>query len=197
MIATIILVAGEARRMGQPKQLMQIQGQSLVQRAVHTARAVSEQVVVVTGAYQELVRKEVASLGVTTVHNSEWSSGMGSSIRTGIQKVLSFSPVPSATIIMLCDQPLVNQQLLQQLIKVHQETGKPLVASTYGNVLGVPALFAESLFPELLKLQGKIGAQKVIARYASEAASVDFPEGADDVDTPEDFALIRKRLSKK
>jgi molybdenum cofactor cytidylyltransferase len=192
MIATIILAAGEARRMGQPKQLMQIQGQSLVKRAVSTAQSVSDEVVVVTGAYQELVRKEVASLGVTTVHNSEWSSGMGSSIRTGIQKVMSFSSVPSGVIIMLCDQPLVNQQLLQQLIKVHQETSKPLVASTYGDVLGVPALFAESLFPELLKLQGKIGAQKIIALYAAEAASVDFPEGADDVDTPEDFARIKE-----
>ena len=195
MIATIILAAGEARRMGQPKQLMQIQGQSLVQRAGRTAESVSEQVVVVTGAYHELVRKEVAPLGVTIVHNSEWSSGMGSSIRTGIQKVMTLSLIPNAVIIMLCDQPLVNDQLLKQLIKVHKETNKPLVASTYRNVLGVPALFAESLFPELLKLQGKVGAQKVIARYASQAASVDFPEGADDVDTPEDFARMKNRFT--
>lgn len=194
MIATIILAAGEARRMGQPKQLMQIQGQSMVQRAVRTAQSVSEKVVVVTGAYHELVQKEIAQLDVLVAHNSEWPSGMGSSIRTGIQKIMSFSSVPSAVIIMLCDQPLVDQQLLKQLIKVHQETNKLLVASIYGRVLGVPALFAESLFPDLLKLQGKIGAQKVIACYASQAASVDFPEGTDDVDTLEDFDRIKERF---
>lgn len=197
MIATIILAAGEARRMGQPKQLMQIQGQSLVQRAVRTAQSVSEKVVVVTGAYHELVQKEIAQLDVLVAHNSEWPSGMGSSIRTGTQKIISFASVPSAVIIMLCDQPLVDQQLLRQLIKVYQETDKPLVASAYRDVIGVPALFAESLFSDLLKLQGKIGAQKVIARYASQAASVDFPEGTDDVDTPEDFDRIQKLLPKK
>ncbi|MGD1894697.1 MAG: NTP transferase domain-containing protein [Cyclobacteriaceae bacterium] len=195
MIAIIILAAGEARRMGQPKQLMKIQGQSLVRRAVRTAQLVSEQVVVVTGAYQEPVWKEVATLGVTTVHNAEWASGMGSSISTGIQKAMSLSPVPSAAIIMLCDQPLVDEELLKQLIKVHKDTRKPLVASAYRDVLGVPALFAVSLFRELLKLQGKIGAQKVIARYVSEAASVDFPQGSDDVDTPEDYARVQKLLS--
>ncbi|MEM9671510.1 MAG: nucleotidyltransferase family protein [Bacteroidota bacterium] len=195
MITTIILAAGEARRMGQPKQLMQIQDQSLVERAVRTAQSVSEWVVVVTGAYQEQVRKEVAPLGVITVHNSQWASGMGSSISTGIQKAMSFSSVPGAVIIMLCDQPLVDEELLKQLIKVHKDTRKPLVASAYRDVLGVPAVFAEPLFRELLKLQGKIGAQKVIARYASEAASVDFPQGSDDVDTPEDYARVQKLLS--
>ncbi len=191
MIPIIVLAAGEARRMGQPKQVMQFQGESLVQRAVQTAQSVSEKVVVVTGAHHTLVEKDVAHLDVMTAHNSDWLTGMGSSIKVGVQKALSFSLIPDAVIIMLCDQPFVSQSLLQQLVAVHQETDRKIVASAYRNTVGVPALFSQSLFPELLALDGQVGAKHIIPRFASQVVSVDFPEGIYDLDTPEDFDRMK------
>lgn len=194
MITTLILAAGEASRMGQPKQLMQLKGKSLVQRAVQTAQSVSDEIIVVTGAYANQIQEHLSSEEVHFAHNPNWQTGMGSSIRTGIQQIMSFTPLPDATIVMLCDQPLVSPSLLKQLIAVYRRLGKTLVASAYHNTAGVPALFGEALFPELLKLDGNAGAKSIIARYASQVASVDFPEGIYDVDTPDDFACIKERL---
>lgn len=194
MIATVILAAGEARRMGQPKQLMQLQGQSLVQRAVQTASAVSQEVIVVTGAYADVVQKNLHQASVTIIHNPDWASGMGSSIRAGVQQALYHSPAPEAIIILLCDQPLVSEKLLRQLIKMHQDPRKNLVASSYQNTVGVPALFGKALFPDLLALDNKGGAKQVIRQHQMETVTVDFPEGAYDVDTPEDFERIQRLL---
>ena len=195
MIVTVILAAGEARRMGQPKQLMQLQGQSLVQRAVQTAKSVSHEVVVVTGSYADAVQEDLRKAAVSVIHNPEWASGMGSSIRTGVQQVVVKNLVPEAIIIMLCDQPLVSEKLLRQLIQIHHNTGKNLVASSYQNTVGVPALFGQALFPNLLTLDSKGGAKQIIHQHKEYMATVDFPGGAYDVDTPEDFERIKHQLT--
>lgn len=195
MVAVVILAAGEASRMGQPKQLMHLQGQTLVQRAIQAAQSVSQEIVIVTGAHRELVQEEVERLPVAVAHNAAWSSGMGSSISTGVLKVKELHPDARAVIIMLCDQPLVNQVLLEDLIAEHQRSGTEVVASTYERVVGVPALFGKSLLPELIKLDGKIGAQKLITRHTSQLATVNFSEGIIDVDTPEDFARLQDRFT--
>ncbi|WKN46133.1 nucleotidyltransferase family protein [Tunicatimonas pelagia] len=194
MITTIVLAAGEASRMGQPKQLMQLDGKSLVQRAVQTAQTVSDEIIVVTGAYADQIQENLSSEKVHFVHNPQWQTGMGSSIRAGIQQIMSVTPLPNAIIVMLCDQPLASPSLLEQLVTAYRHLGKTLVASVYHNTAGVPALFGEALFPELLQLDGRAGAKSIITRYASQIASVDFPEGIYDVDTPNDFARIKERL---
>ena len=195
MVAVVILAAGEASRMGQPKQLMRLQGQTLVQRTIQTARLVSQEIVVVTGAHYKLVQKEVERLPVAVAHNAAWSSGMGSSISAGVSRVKELHPAARAVIVMLCDQPLVNEAILEELLAEHRRSGKEVVASTYEGVVGVPALFGESLLSELIMLDGEIGAQKLIARHTSQLAMVNFSEGIIDVDTPEDFARLQDRFT--
>ncbi len=192
MIPIIILAAGEASRMSQPKQLMRLQGQSLIGRAVQTAQSVSEKVVVVTGAHHKLVEKDIAHLDVMTAHNSNWRTGMGSSIRVGIQNILICASNCNAIIIMLCDQPFVSPSLLRQLIALQQQTDKTIIASAYRGTVGVPALFDKSLFFELTALDGQVGAKHIMSRFASQVTSVDFAEGIYDVDTPEDFNRIKE-----
>lgn len=194
-IAAIVLAAGEASRMGQPKQLLEISSQSLVQRATQTARsAACHPVVVVTGAYAHEVEQSVRSLFVTCVHNAAWEEGMGASIRSGASTVVNISPDTEALIILLCDQPLVSPQLLRQLMTTHVTTRQPLVVAAYGGTQGVPALFHRSLFPALLNMSGAVGARTLIRKYHESVATVAFPGGIYDVDTPEEYEKVKKMM---
>lgn len=182
--------------MGQPKQLLKMGSQNLVQRAAQTAlSAACHPVVVVTGAYADEVKQSVRELSVTCIHNAAWNEGMGSSICRGVNTVVDVSPATEAVIILLCDQPMVSPPLLQQLLATHRSTQQPLVASAYANTWGVPALFHRSLFPALLNLAGATGARKLIQQHREAVATVSFPEGAYDVDTPTAYEEMKRMLN--
>lgn len=88
-IAAVILAAGASTRMGTPKQLLQWQGRSLLRSIVETAIAADcDPIIIVLGASSDLVQAEISDLPVQVVNNPEWRTGMGSSIRTGIQALL-------------------------------------------------------------------------------------------------------------
>lgn len=178
--------------MGTPKQLVEFNGVSLLRRAVETALSCEcKRVLVVLGSRAEEIRKEISSLPVETVVNDEWKGGIGTSLRKGLTKLTESDPDLSAAIIMLSDQPFVDENTVRSLIDVYRTSGKPIVAAEYDGVLGVPSLFDREVFPELLALEGDAGARVVIRQSdPGRVASVAAPEAAFDVDTPAD----RQRL---
>jgi len=115
---------------------------------------------------------------------------MGSSLHVGLEALLA-DDTPQAVVIMLCDQPLLTPQTLNALIDAFQERRSTLVASEYAGIMGVPALFSFALFPELLALRGENGARSVIQRHITEVHLIPFPNGALDIDTPEDCLRLR------
>lgn len=191
-VAAIILAAGASSRMGRPKQLLAVGEQSLIQKAVDTALQAQCYPIVVLGANAGLVQSEILGKPTTTIVNEQWQEGMGTSIRTGALELVQVLPEAKATIIMLCDQPLVTPTLLERLIEVHSTSGKPIVASHYKDVLGVPALFHRSFFGRLIELDGDMGARKLIQQHISQADLVPFSAGAIDLDTPEDYEKFLK-----
>ncbi|MDO7853969.1 nucleotidyltransferase family protein [Hymenobacter sp. CA1UV-4] len=187
--ALLLLAAGASTRMGQPKQLLPYRGRTLLRHAAETAVASGcAPIVLVTGALNEALTSEVTGLPIQTIHNPDWETGMASSIRAGLLAVQAAQP--RAVLVMLSDQPHVTPELLQQLIQRQQQTQAPIVAAAYGDTLGVPAVFAETVFPELLMLQGQAGAGRLIAGYCAAVERVDFPAGLLDVDTPEQYAAL-------
>ncbi len=115
---------------------------------------------------------------------------MSPSIRVGIETLLILSPQLEAIVLMLCDQPLVTTPLINQLVATYQRTKQPIVASQYGEVVGIPALFESQFFPYLLKLQGDQGARQLIKQFLPMVVWVPFPAGAFDIDTPTDYARL-------
>lgn len=187
-IGTIILGAGASSRMGTPKQLLEWQGESLVNRAIREAKALEcGPVVLVLGANARLIQDTLVEADLLVAINENWSSGMGSSIVAGLEKLLQIEPALGAVLISLVDQPLINSTHLQLLIKKWQEKKVPLVAAFYEKSLGVPALFSTELFPELLTLSGKMGAKKIIHKYKDQLAELALPAAQIDVDTPEEW----------
>ena len=87
---------------------------------------------------------------------------------------------------MLCDQPFVTADILNDLVTTQRLTGKSIVASIYGTTRGVPALFSRNFFDELMSLAADEGARRTIASHPRDVATIIFPRGAIDIDTPRD-----------
>ncbi len=193
-IGVILLAAGVSARLGEPKQLLRFRGETLLRRSAKIALAASNRVIVTLGARIEILRKEIEDLPVVIVENKNWETGMSGSIKVGLKKFLDDADKVKAIIVMVCDQPFVNENLLKKIITKFQETGSPIVACEYQNALGVPALFCKNLFPELLALDAQTGAKQLIKKYHAQTAAISFPEGAFDIDTPADYANLMENF---
>ncbi len=189
-IGLIILAAGASTRMGTPKQLLCYRGESFLLRTAKTALASAcRPIIVVLGANAQDIASQVSQLSVEVVENPQWSLGIGTSIRTGIEVLMTSHPNVEAAIILLCDHPLVSSQLIDQIVAAYRLTKKSIVASQYAGTLGVPALFDRTLFSELIALEAK-GAKQVIQKYDRDVFGVPFASGTIDIDTPTDYEQL-------
>jgi len=191
----ILLAAGSSSRLGQPKQLLIYQGQTLLRRAAETAvtAAAGAPVVVVTGALHEELLLELAGLPVEVVRCAAWELGMGASLKVGLKRLEELQQPLRAVAVMLCDQPFVTPTLLHQLAETHHRTHQPIVAAEYAAIRGVPVFFGADALPLLVELPNAAGAGQLLKRHAELVATVPFPEGSTDVDTPEQYAALLAR----
>jgi len=203
-VGAVVLAAGGSSRFGQPKQLLTFRGETLVGRAVRAAAAAGcEPILVVVGENREAIKlaldiresrissfsslERVARPRPTIIENGEWRRGVGTSIRRGLEQLPNFV---EAAVVLACDQPYLDASIVSQLIAALAETGKPIVASSYADTLGVPALFDRSCFDDLLALPDDSGARSLIAARPNDVAAIPFEKGAIDIDTPSDFQRL-------
>ena len=190
-IGGMLLAAGGSSRLGQPKQLLQFQGKTLLRRAAETlAGSACEPIVVVLGAETEQSRAEIADLHVQVVINNDWKSGMSSSIKTGLAVLLIEGPALDALVITLCDQPNVISGDIDALCKAFRMYQTPIVAADYGDFAGVPALFSFELFNDLLELAGDKGARDLIRVRSKNVTRIKLELAAIDIDTPDDLKRL-------
>jgi molybdenum cofactor cytidylyltransferase len=190
----LILAAGESSRLGEPKQLIQFRGKSLVRRMVDAAKkARCSPTVAVIGSDREEVERELKAEGAIIVENENWRLGIGTSIRVGMRRLIDKAPALEAVVLLVCDQPFVDARAIARLIALREKTKRAIVASRYANTLGVPALFDRSCFQELLALDNATGAKTVILSNRERVAEFPFPEGKIDIDTASDYKKLRSR----
>lgn len=181
--------------MGTPKQLLPIQGRSLLRHLAEISIAsLCDPVVVVLGASVHQTRAEIEDLPLQIIENQHWQSGMGTSICTGLTAILEQKPTLNAVLILVCDQPFVSTDLIDQLVIAYQSTNYQIVATTYLETVGVPALLSDRYFSELLKLDSDTGARQIIQQHLSETYTIDFPKGAIDLDTPDQYQAFASVL---
>jgi molybdenum cofactor cytidylyltransferase len=189
-VAAVVLAAGGSIRF--PKQLAVFQGEPLVRRIVTAAKdAGCAPVVVVVGASAAQITPVLAGLPVSIIEHPNWSNGLGSSIAVGVKHAETIAADLDAAILLACDQPFVNAVMLRQVIQMHLENKKPIVASAYADTLGVPALFDRSCFGDLLQLTGDTGAKAIILARRKDVTPFDFAAAAIDIDTAADYEKLR------
>ncbi len=185
----VVLAAGGSARMGAPKQLLNVRGESLVAHAVAAvAGAGIHPIAVVVGAHSEMVEGQVDRRVAQVVVNPDWATGMASSIRAGVAALVSGFPGLGAILVTPCDQPALSAGAVRRLMGSLGGADQ-IVASRYNGRLGSPALFGSGFFEALLALSGDQGARALLNAPSSLVIPIDLPELGLDLDTPKDLEV--------
>jgi CTP:molybdopterin cytidylyltransferase MocA len=188
-IAGVLLAAGEGSRLGGPKALIEVAGKRLVDRGVALLRdGGTAPVVVVTGAV------DVPLLGVLTVHNPGWRSGMGSSLAAGLG---ALPDACAAAVVALVDQPLIGPAVVQRLIAAYLD-GAGIAVASYDGKPRNPVLLARDEWAGVLATAtGDVGARPYLQAHPDRVTAVECGDigRPDDVDTPEDLARVSRVLA--
>jgi len=197
-IAALVLAAGRSSRMGGPNKLLeQIGGRPLVRivaEAVLGSRA--RPVIVVTGHQRERVEAALGGLPVTFAYNPHFADGLGTSLRTGIA---ALPAQVDGVIVCLGDMPQVDAVLIDRLLGTFDpDKGALAVVPTIAGKRGNPVVWSRRFFPDLMAVEGDIGARHLIGRYAEAVTEVPLSGNAalTDVDTPEALAAVKKELER-
>jgi molybdenum cofactor cytidylyltransferase len=195
-VAAVILAAGRSTRMGGPNKLLaDIGGRPLVRIAAEEALASrARPVIVVTGHQRDAVEAALAGLKVERVHNPDFADGLSTSLKAGLA---ALPGEVDGAVILLGDMPQVRASLIDRLVGAFDpERGALVVVPTIDGKRGNPVVWARRFFPELMTLEGDIGARHVIGRYAEAVTEVPLTDQAVliDVDTPEALSKVRAEL---
>lgn len=189
----IILAAGNSSRLGKPKQLLDFKGKSLLRRITDEAsQDPDHRVCVVLGALHETIQKELTGTKVEKVINLHWEKGMSGSIKTGLTSLLQTDPGLEQCIITVCDQPYVNAMVFKGLNELRARDQKGIIATGFAGTWGVPVLFSNRYFKDLLTLEGPEGAKKIIKKYRDDMAIFSFEPARFDIDTEEDYNCLKQ-----
>jgi molybdenum cofactor cytidylyltransferase len=191
-VAAIVLAAGASRRLGQPKQLLLMDGETLLARVLRMANeAGAAPVFAVLGAYSERIGATLPAEIATSILNRNWETGLASSIHAGLLALEEHAPQASGVLILGCDQPRLTAEHLAALLRAFNEQNQPvIVASAYAGVLGIPAVFPRAVFAELLALNGDQGARRLLKQPTSPLISLPFVGGEVDIDVPVDLGEL-------
>jgi molybdenum cofactor cytidylyltransferase len=187
-VAGVVLAAGGASRLGQPKQLLLWKGEPLVRHAAQAAlQAGLSPVIVVTGAYGDRVNNVLNDLPVLLVHNPNWQAGQSTSMLAGLS---ALPPDAGAVVFMLADQPQVPADLVRELAAYHSRTLAPIIAPIVDGQRGNPVLFDRNTFPALSKVEGDMGGRAVFSRFPVTWLPWHDASLLLDIDQPEDYQAL-------
>jgi molybdenum cofactor cytidylyltransferase len=152
------------------------------------------EIILVLGYKYEEVMNTLKLKFEKVVINEEYEKGMSSSLKKG---VLNISKDSEAFAIFLADMPLIKEESIEKVINEFNERSCLIVAPIFNKVIGHPVIFHRNLIPEIINLEGDIGAKKVIEKYKDEACFIEVnDEGVlIDIDTPKDLEEVLKKLN--
>lgn len=188
-VHAIVLAAGRSSRMGGPNKLLaRFDGEPLIRRIVAAAVASkAKSVTVVTGHQGERVRAALEGLRVRFADNPDFSSGLASSLKAGVESL----PADAAgALIVLGDMPEIVARDLDRLIAGFVASGgQQVVRASHDGKRGNPVILPRTVFGEVAKLEGDVGARHVVESGSVGVIDVEIGKGAGvDVDTAEAMA---------
>jgi CTP:molybdopterin cytidylyltransferase MocA len=180
----VVLAAGASRRLGRPKQLIEIDGETLLHRTTRAALATRPaDLVVVLGYQATLLAAAVSDLDVRCISAMAWQEGMGRSLRSGAD---ALDPDCTGVLVVLCDQPALDAAHLRQLVACWRDAPRKAAASGYAHTVGVPALLPRDWLRGV-EFGGDRGARGLLQARATETRVVTNEALARDIDLPGDW----------
>jgi molybdenum cofactor cytidylyltransferase len=190
----IVLAAGNASRYGALKQVIAIDGEPMARHIAKNALAAGlHPVVVVVGAQRDQVIDCLHHLDIQLVENTEWATGMGSSLSTGVKALMAQPTRPQSLMVLLADQPAIRVDELKRMLAAHAISPERILTCRHAEHLSPPCIFPLSYAGELGVLEGTSGARDVLKRHAAFVDSFDLPSAFCDIDTPDDYKSWQMR----
>ncbi|NOY12581.1 MAG: molybdenum cofactor cytidylyltransferase [Deltaproteobacteria bacterium] len=191
-VAGIILAAGRSSRMGRPKQLLSLRGQTVIECVIDSALASSlDKLVVVLGHRAEEIRGLLTGRDVTVVRNTDYQRGQSSSLRVGLRAVRE---EVDAVLFLLGDQPLIIPETIDSILTAYINRPAPIVIPRFDGRRGNPVLFDRQTFARIDALSGDTGGRVLFQEYAGDIVEVPLHDPAVhfDIDTEQDYQMLKK-----
>lgn len=189
----VILAAGQSKRLGRPKQLLDIGGRPVIRCVAEVAvRARLESVIVVLGSAADEAERALAGLDLQIVGNPDFATGQASSLRAGLRAVPATA---DAILFILGDQPTISSDVIDLVRAMYGADRSPIVQARYRGRPGHPVLFDRSLFAELADISGDQGARGVLRRHSADITYAEIDQDAPlDIDTEADYQTVLRRV---
>ena len=185
-VAILILAAGSSSRMRTPKQLLPVNNTTLLGHTIENSIASKASIVCcVLGANFQKVKNNIKDNPIEIIYNPEYKNGLSTSLIEGIKHIQS--KTYDAALVLLADQPKVDTNYINLLIDAYHSNSEAIIASSYSDSFGVPAVFPNPIFEQLLKLKGDKGAKAFLNSGKIKIKTINNAD-LTDIDTPEDYA---------
>lgn len=184
----VLLAAGMSRRLGRAKQLVEIDGETLVHRAARLALATQPHgALIVLGHGAEDVAAAVGELPLHRVICAEHARGMGASLAAGLAALHADC---DGALVLLCDQPWLGENHLRALVDAWRRAPARACASAYADTLGVPALLPRAWFAQI-DANGDRGARELLRAQREHVEAIPCEALSFDIDTPRQLDAVQ------
>jgi molybdenum cofactor cytidylyltransferase len=194
-LAIILLAAGASVRLGQSKQLVDINGQSLLARQGVMALSLTKKTYCVLGCAVDVHHQVIKNKPIKIVVNDHWQEGMATSIAAGAKALPSDV---EAVMIILVDQWQLTANHIEKVAKLWMQFPEYIIAANHNSLkakqMAPPVIFPKKFFAQLSELKGNTGAKSILTKYHQWIKTIEIPEAFVDLDTPEQLAAMRSSL---
>jgi molybdenum cofactor cytidylyltransferase len=189
MISAILLAAGESKRMGRPKQMLEWQGKTILLHVLkNLINSDVDEILLVLGHEAEQIRRSLPEFPIKIVINPNYERGMASSLRQGL---LVMDPRSEAFLVLLADQPGIGPEIINRVIRDFQQADpkRGICRPVYRGLQGHPVLIGIKYLQEALQLQGDVGARQILINHPDDILEIEVDKDVVlmDMDTPEEY----------
>ncbi|TRO61475.1 nucleotidyltransferase family protein [Candidatus Bathyarchaeota archaeon] len=198
-ISGILLAAGESKRMGKPKLILNLGKSNIINATIdNLLKSEIYELIIVLGHEAQKIESSLSTQDkrIKFVTNKNYREGMSTSIKCG---VLTTSKESEAFLIALGDQPLISPKVINRLIEKYQSSKVGIVTVMHKSLRGHPVLISKKYVKELLSLNGDIGARDLLKQHLDDTASIKIESSEEffDIDRTQDYEELKKIYDRK